>query len=167
MPKKILVHGDETLGRERFRNVRDVEIIGNEVMPPELNAYDVVVLSNLIQQARRLQVPKILELYRDSLVDGGQLIVSVPSLEWACTEIATNDEASMFTYISIFGDDENPYLSGFKLLWLRGIIERLGFHVQTAHTEQYNISVGEETHRVLQNVVVAVKRTINASEAIE
>ncbi len=166
MPKRILILGDEVLARPRFEGLTDVEFVVNDTQQPEPGSYDVVCLSNLVQQARRLQVPAILQVYRDALKEGGTLIVTAPSLEWACTELAVNEDASLFAYISLFGDDETPHLSGFRLLWLRGMIERMGMLVQNAHAEAYHVTVGEDTHRVLQNVVVAVKRTPQASEAI-
>ena len=100
-------------------NVRFPGAFISEDNPPKDNAYDVIMLDHLINQAKRGQVGEILRFFMGKLVDGGQMVITVPSLEWACKQIAAKDDAPVMAYLSVYGTDEEPHLCGLTLNWLR------------------------------------------------
>jgi SAM-dependent methyltransferase len=152
---KVLVQGDTERARKRY--AAEGWDFFDQAPPFEDESYDIIVLDHLLPQARRRQVGDILRLYRRALKPGGQIIIIVPSLEWACTKIATVDDPSIMTFMSIYGDDENPFLCGFTLLWLRLEVARSGFQVVAASGEWYMATVAGKEEEVMQDVVTGIK----------
>ena len=105
MSDKVLILGDQR-SKMRFEGWENVEFFDDP--DPQNGPYDYIVLDHLLSQANRKQVMQIVQMYANALVDGGQMSIVVPSLEWACEEIAKNDEPNPMAYMSIYGTDEEP-----------------------------------------------------------
>jgi len=133
--------------------------------------YEAALLASVLQTLPRDQVQKALQRLYNDLPDGGRLIVTVPSLEAACRDIVTKDEISLASYISMYGVEGEPHLSGFTLLWLRRCLEEVGFVVVDAHTQDFkmqftmgNIKVEEPAK---QHIAIGVKRKVDAQAQID
>lgn len=132
--------------------------------------FDAIVLDHILQQTDRASVLKIVDYYRDKLIDYGQLHIVVPSLEWACREIAKNDEPNPMAYLAIYGTDQEPHKCGMTLLWMRLVTEQAGLVPFRATKEGYlallKIGEAEQEFQAEQNVLVAVKQPESAADAI-
>jgi len=120
-------------------------------MPPKEREYDGVFLENLLNQARRRQIPNILEMYVKSLKIGGRFVTTTPSLEWASKELYRSDEPDVAAYMAVYGDDSQPNLSGFTLNWLRALCEEQGLKSFASYQERVKIdlSTGKEIEMVV------------------
>lgn len=133
--------------------------------------FDAILLASHLQTVKRHQVPKVMsELYKE-LVNGGRIIVTVPSLEWACREVCTQNDISLGAYLSIYGTESENYLCGFTMLWLRRCLEEAGFIIVEARTQTFklNIHIGNVTkeEKAKQHVIIGVKREIDLEKALE
>jgi predicted SAM-dependent methyltransferase len=135
-------------------------------MPPSSSSYDIVVLDHILQQGRSRQVQKIIALYRDALIEGGEMIVIVPSLEWATTQYAVHDAPPTMAYLSIYGTDDQPHLCGMTIATIRLILMETGFRVTAATTESYIAILEGEKVEAMQNVVTGRKVTPDPATAI-
>jgi len=130
----------------------------SEDNPPKDNAYDIILLDHLINQAKRGQVSEVMKFFMDKLVDGGQIVVTVPGLEWACKEIASKDDAPVMAYLSVFGTDDEPHLCGLTLNWLRVVCEAAGYFTVQAYAERYTVTINDKQEPAMQNVYIGLKR---------
>lgn len=133
--------------------------------------YEVALLASVLQTLPRTKVPEALETIYKDLPDGGRLVVTVPSLEWACTEFATKNDPGLGAYMSIYGTEGEPFLTGFTLLWLRRCMEEVGFAVVEARTETFKMqfTMGElKTEEMAkQHVAIGVKRQVDPRLALD
>ena len=137
----------------------------SEDNPPKDKAYDVILLDHLINQAKRGQVSELLHFFMGKLADDGEIVITVPSLEWACKQIATKDDAPIMAYISVYGTDEEPHLCGLTLNWLRIACETAGYFTIQAYGERYTIRINDKEEQAMQNVYIGIKK--KAEEAFE
>lgn len=126
--------------------------------PPLDNSYDIILLDHFIQQANREQVGKALLFFRDKLKNNGQIVVIVPSLEWACRQVAIKDDAPVMAYLHLYGTKDEPHLSGLTLNWLRLACEAAGLFTIQAYSEKYIVNVNEKEEPAFQNVYIGVKK---------
>jgi len=133
--------------------------------------YEVALLASTLQLLPRTQVLVALKTLYDDLPDGGRIIVTVPSLEWACRDIVTKDEISLSAYISIYGVEGEPHLSGFTLLWLRRCLEETGFIVVEARSMdfkmKFKLGAISTLEDATQHIVIGVKRQIDAEAQVD
>lgn len=164
MQAKGLVHGD--VGRATARYSRP-NLEWCDDWPPVNDTYDLVVLDHFLQTATRSEVGKLVGYYRDLLKIGGELIIVVPSLEWAAGMIMTEDNPPAMAYMSIYGDDKETFKCGLTLSWLRLLVEATqGLHLESAVGEWYLADVNGKQEKVMQNVVICQRRAVDVAEAI-
>src|SRR3972149_9040633 len=108
---KALVLGDKSQANIFFRE-QNVEYVNT-------GPFDAILLASHLQIVQRNQVAKVIQILYDELVDGGRFIVTVPSLEWACRQVCTQNDIPLAAYLSIYGEETVPFLSGFSMLWVR------------------------------------------------
>lgn len=159
---KVLAIGDKTQ-RERYFP-EDAEYV-------EVGPFDACLLASTLQTVPRRQVQAALTTVYDELVDGGRIIVTVPALEWACREVVAEADISLGAYISIYGTEKEPFLSGFTILWLRRCLEEVGFIVVEARTEQFKMLFDfgalKKEERAKQHVIIGVKHAVDAKAALD
>lgn len=133
--------------------------------------YEAALLASTLQTVQRTQVTQVLQTLYDDLPDGGRLVVTVPSLEWACTEIVTKADISLGAYMSIYGTEGEPFLTGFTLLWLRRCMEEAGFVIVEARTESFKMrfTMGEiKTEEIAkQHIAIGVKHQVDPKLALD
>ncbi len=160
---RALVLGDKSQSNIFFRE-QDVEYVNQ-------GPFDAILLASHLQIVRRKDVTQVIAKLYDELSDGGRIIVTVPSLEWACRQIATQNDVPLNAYVSIYGTGEEPYLSGFTMLWLRRALEEAGFIILEARTESFRLRLtfGDQPleDKAKQHVVIAVKRQPDPQKALE
>jgi predicted SAM-dependent methyltransferase len=161
---RILAQGNPELIKQRYGGL-GIEIV--EELSEDDKDFDMIVLDHVLQQFNRRDVPEAIEYYKEKLKTGGDMIVTTPSLEWACSEIVTNDNPSAMVYLSLYGDDNVQNRSGFTLNWLRAILERAGFYTKIAIGEWYIAEVNGQREKAMKNTVIGTKMPEDPSEAIE
>lgn len=165
---KVFLLSNDGQSKARFANYPDVEFVENPDAIDE--TYDFVVLDNVVQNFQRSKALQIVGTYANVLNDGGQFVLIVPSLEWACREIAKNDDPTPAAYIAMYGTDENPNLCGMTLMWMRYLLEAVGLVVVMAKQEEITMTIKlddvEQSFPCRQNVVIAMKSVGDASEAL-
>jgi len=163
--KRVLIIGDQR-SRRRF----DGEECDFYTEADAPGPFDYIVLDHVLQQADRGSVPKIIDFYKERLVGGGQLVLILPSLEWACKEIAKTDEPNPLAYIALYGTDAEPHKSGMTMFWMRIVAEELGLVVIKAGGEWYKASLRigdlEQEFQAQQNVLVATRMPEDAADAL-
>lgn len=133
---------------------------------PEPAGYDAVYFENLLPEMTRRQVGGALKLLFDSLKMGGEIVIVVPSLEWACRVIATQDDPPLTAYASLYGDDGEPFLCGFTMRWLRAECERAGFQTVEAFDREYEVQVNGKAQRGVSHVWRGVRPVESAGDAV-
>jgi hypothetical protein len=160
---KALVLGDKSQAGMFFRG-QDVEYV-NE------GPFDAILLASHLQIVQRQHVATVIQQLYDTLNDGGHFIVTVPALEWACRQICTQNDIPISAYISIYGLEKEPFLSGFSMLWIRRVLEDVGLIILEARTETFkmHMTIGETTVDDIakQHVVRAVKHAPEPQKALE
>ena len=152
MARRAYAEGDVSLAKERYS---DYDIVWEDTFPPE-GKFDMIVLYHLMQQVPQSKVRGMLAKYAGMLNEGGELIVVVPSLDWATTVLATTDEPPVMAFFSIYGPPNEQALCGFTLLMLRKLVESMdGLRVVYARDEVYNVTIGEVTEQAHQNAICA------------
>lgn len=150
-----LAQGDVERAKARYADHKDIEWIDER---PEPGTLDLLVLDHVLQGLFFNQVGTVLDMYAQLLKPGGQLVVIVPSLEWACGEYVRQDDPGIAAFVSLYGTPEEPNRCGFNLLHLRSVIgQHPALDVAQANAEWYVAQVQGKQVRVLQNVVIAAK----------
>jgi hypothetical protein len=160
---RVLSLGDQSQ-REMFFRGQQVDYV-NE------GPFDAVLLASHLQVLKRHQVPQAISKLYEELVDGGRIIVTVPSLEWACREVITQNDIPLSAYISMYGPEGEAYLCGFTMLWLRRALEEAGFIILEARTENFrmHLTIGQDRveEKAKQHVVIAIKRAVDPEIALK
>ncbi len=166
MKKLAIAEGDVHLAKERYSHNNSVEWCEDD--PPVFGKYDMVVLYNWLQKAEQPSVLKLLRYYVSLLKDGGELIAVVPSLDWACNEIALKDNPSVAAFVAVYGSPTDAHRCGFTMHWLRLVLETTpGLAIVSANTEGIMLQAGEgEKMYAQQNVIICVKVEPQPEEAI-
>lgn len=159
MIKKVLAYGPIDEAEELFPGA---DIYQDN--PPEEGKYDAIYLQNMLQQMRRKAVPIGLAMFFKALKPGGTIHIIVPSLEWACRQIAAKDDPSRLAYPTLYGTDEDLHLSGFTLKWLRAECELAGFKTQEAYSQEYTVEVNEEKVVGRGNIYIGMRPVEEAEE---
>jgi|SRR3990170_1292234 len=159
---RVLALGDESQKSRYFPD--DVEFVDE-------GPFDAVLLASTLQTIGRNQVQIALKKLYEDLVDGGRIVVTVPALEWACRQIVSEEEIGLGAYISIYGTEDQPFLAGFTMLWLRRCLEEVGFIVVEARTETFKMlfAIGElkKEEHAKQHIAIGVKREPDPKLALE
>ncbi len=165
MKKYGLAEGDTHLAEERYSG-GNVEWCNDN--PPVPGKYDLIVLYNWLQTAEQPQVLKVLRYYTELLKDGGQMVVVVPSLDWAVNELALKNNPSIAAYVAIYGTPGEPHRCGFTMHFLRLVLSQTpNLMIEYATTEGVLVTIGEEKTLAQQNVIACTKQVRQAEEAIE
>ena len=159
---RVLAIGDPTQRSMYFTD--DTEFVNEE-------PFEAALLASVLQTLPRNKVQEALENIYNLLPDGGRIIVTVPSLEWACRNVVTQNDISLAAYIAIYGVEGEPHLTGFTLLWLRRSLEEAGFIVVEARSEgfkmQFKMGALKTEEPASQHIAVGIKRKIDELKAID
>jgi hypothetical protein len=157
MTTRVQVFGDGAQSKQLFENV-EVEYVDNDP--------DIVVMEHTLQLMPRNEVVQYLTETKRSLPEGGQIMITVPSLDWACRKIVQEEEPDFAVYYSIYGLDGNTFKCGFTLYWLRLAVQAAGFRIEKAVSEPYQMGINGQPQQAFQHLVVGRKITSDPAEAI-
>jgi len=161
---RVLVLGDTEQAKMFFKD--DAEYV-NE------GPFDSILLATHLQTIQRQFVVPVLSKLAAELVNGGRIIITVPSLEWACKEIATNlDNMGLGPYTALYGLAGVPYMCGFTMPWLRMALEEAGFVVIEARSDFYTLKFKmdddiEVTERAQQHIAIGLWSKKDPAQAID
>jgi len=164
MAKLAIAEGDVILAKERYSGPG---VVWSDDNPFEPGKYDLVVLYNWLQLAEQPKVLGLIRYYVSLLKEGGELIVVVPSLDWAANEIAFNDNPSIAAFVAIYGTPTEPHRCGFTMNWLRLVLSQNdGLLVNYANVETIKITQGEQSEEARQNAIMCTKVLSETAEAV-
>lgn len=133
-------HGSTALAGEFFPGAK-IDIASK---PPKRALYNALIAVNVLQTYPLHKVKATLQEWRDCLMEGGEMHVFVPSMDWAAEQILSTDP-SPATMLHIFGQ-EGENRSGFTLLDLRQKFAAAGVPVKDARVGQRVIVSGGHEH---------------------
>ena len=129
-------------------------------LPEELQgAFDIVLASHVIEHVDRDMVNVVMNHIASAVRNHGEVMVIVPSLEWACREILAGHENAGVQGI-IFGaqrDKWDYHRCGFTLKALRFMVELTGLVVRKAYQSPMMVSLYGHDYPAIQNVVIATR----------
>lgn len=141
-------------------------------MPEELHGkFDAIFASHVLEHFSYWKTNLVVDGWVKCLKPGGELHVVVPSLEWACREVLS-ENPSPAVYPQLFAGQMNEWdvhLTGFTMRKLRQLFEKAGLNVGIARTGIYHIVVGQlGEFEALQHYIVGkngdpVVRSSNAN----
>jgi len=141
----------------------DHEIVNDN---PPTRDYDGVYIDMLLQQAKRIEVSQFLQVFYNQMKPLAKIVVTVPSLEWACRMIATSDNPPASTYICIYGTDEEPHQCGMTVHWLRIVCEAIGFETYMTQAMPAKVYVSGAPEEIQQNIYIGMKPLPRPEEAV-
>jgi len=95
------------------------------------SGFDQIIVGNALQELPRSKVMKFLQDVYAMLFNRGELVLYVPSAEWAAKQIFTNKPDNL-TYYMLYGEDTKPFRACYSMLALRTQVERAGFITRSA-----------------------------------
>jgi hypothetical protein len=134
---------------------------------PPVSTYDGVYLDMLLQQAKRIEVTQFLTVFFKGMTPGAKIVVTVPSLEWACKKVGGMDNPPATAYIALYGTDEQPHMCGLTIHWLRLVCEQVGFKTYAAYSAKAEVVMGDHREDILQNIYIGEKPMPNPEDALD
>lgn len=161
---KALAQGDIERIKKRYASP-DIEWVDTD--KPEPGSLEMVVLDHLLQLSTPDRVHEVIDAYSGLLVEGGELVVIVPSLEWACNQYVQHDDPPLAAFVSLYGTPGLGHRSGFTLMQLRALLEsHPDLRVTLATGEWYVSDISGKLADVMQNTVHARKLRLDPGDAI-
>jgi hypothetical protein len=143
--RKVLAIGEnaQDLARELYEQS---EIDTTTLTPGKKRTdYDAILSYMALQRVPFRQVEEVAKSWVEALRPGGEVVLFVPSLEWAAMQILS-PEPNPALIVHLFGMQKTPgqfNASAFTLMDLRSLCSRIGIAVTHASTGEYVI--GEHT----------------------
>lgn len=114
-------------------------------LPPEMyDQFDGILASHILEHFSYWKTDKVLEGWIRCLKPGGELHILVPSLEWACREVLS-ENPSPAVYAQLYAGQVNQWdvhYTGFTMRKLRQLMDRCGISTNVARTGVYHVRVG-------------------------
>jgi hypothetical protein len=138
---KILAIGTdaESVARELFG---EGEIEATPLLPGKKRTdYDALLSYMVLPKVSYREADAHMHAWIEALKVGGEMVVFVPSLEWAAKQVFTTPRSPAFLP-HLFGAHSSKefYISGYTLLDLRSICFRAGLATTHASTGEYMIN---------------------------
>lgn len=121
------------------------ELFGGEIDHTPLlpgkkrTGYDALLSYMALCKVPRSKADETMRAWMEALNPGGEMVLFVPSLEWAAEQIFTQ-KRSPALMAHIYGTEKDPYMSGYTLLDVRSYCFRAGLAVTHASTGEYTIN---------------------------
>lgn len=141
---RVLAIGDSSkdLAREVYASVEDLQVDVTTLLPGKKRGdYDCLIASMILPLVSYRKVVETVKAWADALREGGEMLLIVPSLEWAAYQILSPDHTPGLA-AHLFGPQDNPsqvYASGYTMMDLRKLCEMCGIAVTHAKTGVYMI----------------------------
>lgn len=127
-------------------------------LPPELHGqFDGVFLSHVLEHFGWRAVVPVLKNLRDALKPGGEILILVPSLEWAAEQIMAEHPQATLQAV-LYGSQSNDWQyhrSGFTLTGLRQVLRHAGYIEEYVAQGDFHIRMNDRDYTSLQNVALA------------
>jgi len=137
----------------------ETNLESQEFLDMELPQFDLVMCSHVVEHiAPRTVDPVLAKLYA-ATVDGGQIIVKVPSIEWAAEQIAS-EKATIAVLFHLWGGQNGPYdvhKWGYTIGGLRNVVKRAGYVIAKAGVGHYEIIVNGKAYPAQETYVIGIK----------
>jgi predicted SAM-dependent methyltransferase len=125
----------------------DISLTTTDSGVPRRGLFDVVVSYHALQKVPYWDTVKEIEEYMVRLKPEGEIIILVPSLEWAAEQILSEDPHPLIKY-HLFGSKARgrPNKNGFTMRELRDACERGGIAATHAATGEYTVVYNGEAY---------------------
>jgi len=129
-------------------------------LPEEMHGkYQIVYVSHVMEHIERDKVLNTFRNIAQALAPMGEIWVTVPSMEWAASEILAQRDG-IHIQAHIFGGQGNEWdyhKVGFTLKALRQMMDVCGLLVRKAYQAPFVISFKNEEYNCVQNVVIGLR----------
>jgi predicted SAM-dependent methyltransferase len=129
-------------------------------MPEDLfGQFDGLLASHVLEHFHWHKTVYILAEWAKVLKEGGELHIVVPSLEWACRQILS-EQPSPAALPHLFGGQTNEFdvhFTGFTMRKLRADFAKAGLKVEIARSGEYTIRIGDDETKAMQHYVMGRK----------
>jgi hypothetical protein len=139
--KKILAIGEgaQDLARDLYGQN---EIETTTLTPGKKRTdYDAILSYMALPRVPFRSVEEVAKTWMDALKVGGEMVIFVPSLEWAAVQVLTpSGERNPALILHLFGAQNKPteyYSCGFTMMDLRSLCTKIGLAVTHASTGEY------------------------------
>lgn len=137
---KILAIGDNAkeLAQQVFEQT---EVDTAHLKPDKKQKYDKMLSYMVLPRVSYRKVEDVFKSWVDALNPSGELVIFVPSLEWAAVQILS-PERNPALAVHLFGMQDKPseyYSCGFTMMDLRALCARMNIAVTHASTGEYLI----------------------------
>lgn len=173
--------GPNSVAKTQFPNMTITRLDANLKVAPDIVAditqplparlhgqFDLVYASHVLEHISWKQVVAVLKNLSAALAPGGQLLVLVPSLEWAAERLLDDSPAAILNAY-LYGSQANEFQyhkSGFTLQLLRQVFRLAGLvEVYLGHAP-LDVLAGERVYKTLQNVGMARVSELTAADAL-
>lgn len=129
-------------------------------VPPEYNGkFDAIMANSILQRFNYMAAPSVVARWVDCLREGGELHIVVPSLEWACRQVLSENPSPVCQVVLWGGQggDGSVHTSGYTMRLLRATLQRCGLNATKAKTDKASIEYGGHTYEFEQHYVCGVK----------
>jgi len=158
----------------KFMNPRVIRMDANKGVKPDvvhnikkqfpkehIGKYDLVFVSHVLEHIERNEVVNVTKNIAEAVKPGGQLMISVPALEWAAKQLMSGLDTTNVQLV-LYGEQINEYQyhrCGFTLAALKALVEKelKDFEVQNVWREPFQLGYRDKIENALQNIVLAVK----------
>lgn len=143
-----------------------------EPLPPELHGqFDLIYMSHVLEHLEWRQAVPALKNLREGLKEGGEVLILVPSLEWAA-EQSLSDMPTPVLNAYLYGSQTNEWQfhkSGYTLVLLRQVLRLAGFVESYLSMAGLDMKMGPKIFKAMQNVAVgrANGHVLTAADSIE
>lgn len=137
--------GAEIVTMDADEDIENVDIHGNgREIPENLHGqFEAVFASHVLEHFPFWDSVTILKEWMKALKPGGEIHVTVPSLEW-CAEQLLDDHPSKAVLPMLYGGQDtiyNIHLAGFTMRLLRRCFEEAGMRVTRARSGTFHLQV--------------------------
>jgi predicted SAM-dependent methyltransferase len=143
------LYPDAELVRVDIRPEMEPDVVADvRDLPEGLGTFDVVFSRHVLEHLGRRDIVDTLKHWGSFLVDGGELHIAVPDLQWAVEQLWLAPATLPILFHIYGGQDYGPpsyHKWGFTAMLLRTCLQVAGFTVKGLVTQPYGLQVGDET----------------------
>lgn len=136
-----------------------VDLESDDFLALDIGPFDAIVFSHVLEHIAPRIVPQVVGKLFEVCKPGAEIIVKVPSLEWAA-EMLTSEKAPLAVLFHVYGGQGDKYdvhKWGYTLMSVRNVISQAGFIIAKAGRGRYEIVVSGQSTAAEENYVVGVK----------
>ena len=137
----------------------EVDLETADFLKLDLPKFDIILCSHVLDHITPRAVDGVLAKLFEATVPNGQIVVKVPSVEWAAEQIAS-EKATIAVLFHLWGAHNNKYdyhKWGYTIGGLRNNVKRAGYIIGKAGVGHYEIVVNDVVYPAQETYVIGIK----------